>query len=129
MQETSADISDLKWLRLLRLFCLAILLIPAIVLVICGVLMILNSNAGWLRYPLNPIFLFAYALAALSSPLIGIAALIILAVKRNKFKDETRSEQRRLRNHIFFLGLIDIFIIMVWFTQLPFVFLSAGGSR
>jgi hypothetical protein len=129
MQETPDDISDLEWLKFLRLFCFAILLIPTIVLVISKVLMILNSNAGWLQNSLPGIFLVVYVVAGLSSPLIGIAALIILFVTRHKFRDEAKREQRRLKNHIFFLGLVDIFVVIAWVMLFPLVFFSAGGSR
>lgn len=129
MRETPDDVSDLGWLKLLRLFCFAILLMPTIVLVISKLLMIMNSNAGWLQNPLPGIFLVVYVIAGLSSPLIGIAALIILFVTRRKFRNEAKYEQRRLKNHIFFLGLIDVFAVIAWVVLFPFVFLSAGGSR
>ena len=129
MQETPDDISDLGWLKLLRLFCFAILLMPLIILAISGVLMTLNSNAGWLRYPLPGIFLVVYVVAGLSSPLIGIGALIILCITRRKFRDEAKGEQRRLKKHIFFLGLVDIFVVIAWVMLFPLVFFSAGGSR
>jgi uncharacterized membrane protein SirB2 len=129
VQETPDNISDLRWLKLLRLFCFAILLMPTIVLVISGALMTLNSNAGWLRYPLPGIFFVVYVVAGLSSPLIGIAALIILLVTRHKFKNEARREQRKLKNHILVLGMIDIFVVIAWVVLFPLVFFSAGGSR
>lgn len=129
MQETPNDISDMRWLKLLRLFCFATLLIPSVVLVICEVLMILNSNAGWLRYPLHPIFLIAYVLTGLTSPLVGIAALIVLGVTRQKFKNEAGRKLRSLKIHILFLGLVDILIVIAWLMLFPRVFFMAGGSR
>ncbi len=129
MQEAPDNVSDLGWLKLLPLFCFAILLMPTIVLVISGLLMTLNSNAGWLRYPLPGIFFVVYVFAGLSSPLIGIAALIILFVTRHKFKNKARREQRKLKNHILVLGMIDIFVVIAWVMLFPLVFFSAGGSR
>lgn len=100
-----------------------------IILFISGVLVILNSNAGWLWYQLLSVFFIVYVLAGLLSPLVGIVALVFWGVTKQKFKGDTKGEQDKLRNHIFVLGLIDIFAVIIWIILFPLVFFSAGGSR
>lgn len=116
-------------LKLLRLLCLGALLVPAAVLVICAVLATANSNAGWLRYPLPVVLLGVYMLAGLASPLVGIIALAILFIKRRALHSKARREERKLRNHIIGLSLLDIFAFLFWAMLFPFVIFSAGGTR
>src|SRR5919199_94016 len=69
-------------LRLLRLLCFGVLLVPAAVLALCHVLSALNESAGRLRYPLPLALLFVYLLSGLASPLIGVGGLAVLFVRR-----------------------------------------------
>ncbi len=116
-------------LKRLRLLCISVLFIPATILIYCVVLMAVNSNAGWLKYPLPAIFLLIYVVAGLASPLVGVAALIIVWVGRHKSNNNYWPKERKLGSQILVLGLIDILAAVFWVPLFPIVFFNAGGSR
>jgi len=129
LKETSTVSAVSVWLKWLRLLCLSVLIVPTTILASCAVLMTVNSNAGWLKYPLPGIFLPIYVMAGLASPVVGIAALIILWMVGRKFNDESWRKEHRLRIHILVVGMIDILAIAFWVMLFPIVFFNAGGSR
>jgi hypothetical protein len=130
VREPSAGDKTTTLLRLLRLLCFGILLVPAAVLVVCFILSALNENAGWLRYPLPILLLFVYLLSVLASPVVGISALVVLFIRRRAPGVKVRSDENpTLRTQVVVLSLLDIFAVLVWALQLPYVLFSAGWSR
>lgn len=129
MGETSAGDTTLTLLKLLRLLCFGVPLVPAAVLAVCAVLSALNENAGWLRYPLPLVLLGVYLLAGLASPVVGISALIILFTIRGVFREGAADGGGRLRSQVVILSLLDISATVFWVMLLPYVIFSAGGSR
>lgn len=130
MREPSNTDKTVTLLKVLRLLCLTVLLVPASVLVLCSTLSALNENAGWLRYRLPGLLLFVYLLCGLASPAFGIATLAILFVRRRAWAEQVKvNEGRNLGGQLVVLSFLDIFAGLIWALQFPYVLFSAGGSR
>lgn len=129
MEENPESHALSAWLKRLRLLCLSVLLIPITILISCAVLMVVNSNAGWLKYPLPGIFFLVYVFVGLASPVVGVAALVIVWVVGRKFANKSWHSEHKLKSHILVLGLADILATVFWVILFPIVFFSAGGSR
>jgi hypothetical protein len=115
-----------KTLRKARLTAITVMAIPAAILLASGILMAIDEHKGYQAVKLPGIFLSAYTICWIASPLIGI----VLLLKTRRLKGiELTDEQRRLASQIRLWGAAAILAVVPWTIGSIFVLFSTGFSR
>ena len=109
--------------KVLIFFCVSTLVVPIAILLLCAALI------SWHQYPLPTIFLAAYVLAGIASPIMGIISLVTLLVRSRTLRGATSLMERRLRGCLLILSIMNVFAIGLWFMFFPYVIFSIGGTR
>ena len=122
MERTEGKIG-LTGLKVLIFFCASTLIVPMAILLLCAVLI------GRQQHPLPAIFLAAYVLAGMASPIMGVIGLVTLLVRRRTLRGRAGPMERRGGGYLLILSIMNLFAIILWFMFFPYVIFSVGGTR
>jgi hypothetical protein len=109
--------------KVLIFFCASTLLVPMAILLICA------AFISWHQYPLPTIFLAAYVLAGIASPIMGVIGLITLLARSRTLGGKASPVERKVRGYLLILSIMNVFAIGLWFMFFPYVIFSIGGTR
>ena len=119
MIERTEDKNGLTGWKVLIFFCASTVIVPIAILILCAAL----------KYPLPTIFLAAYVLASIASPLMGVIGLVTLLARSRTLRGTASPMERRVKGYLLILSIMNVFAIGLWFMFFPYVIFSIGGTR
>jgi hypothetical protein len=104
-------------------------MLPGLVVMASLCLDRINSAAGSHDYRLPGIVIPVYSLAIAVAPILGVAVLATVWIRRAKLVRVATDADATVRDRAIVAALMAVLLDAVWVAFWPYVFFAAGGNR